>query len=253
MFSGKAATIVAVAVLTLGLPAVALAIRLRASSTASMARSNRIPTSSNTSGVPEVGALFASASSTQHGCTASVVASPAGDVLLTAAHCVSGSGKGMVFAPGYHDGISPYGRWTVTGLQLAAGWLKSQDPQGDFAFLTVADARRSTHRDPAGHGRVSARCEPAFWPGDHRAGISSWEHQRCDHLPDDGVLHEWVPVLQLQRLCRRHEWWAMAGPNCARHADRGCHRGYEPGRLRRLHFIQLAADPGRSQGRDPSG
>jgi V8-like Glu-specific endopeptidase len=142
MFSGKAATIVAVAVLTLGLPAVALAIRLRASSTASMARSNRIPTSSNTSGVPEVGALFASASSTQHGCTASVVASPAGDVLLTAAHCVSGSGKGMVFAPGYHDGISPYGRWTVTGLQLAAGWLKSQDPQGDFAFLTVAPQTR---------------------------------------------------------------------------------------------------------------
>lgn len=146
MFSGRLVTIAAVAVLALGLPAVALAIRLEASSTANTARSIRMPTSSTTRGVPEVGALFANASSTQHGCTASVIDSPQGDVLLTAAHCVSGNGAGMVFAPGYHNGISPYGRWTVTALHLAPGWLKSQDPQDDFAFLTVAprtiDGRR---------------------------------------------------------------------------------------------------------------
>jgi V8-like Glu-specific endopeptidase len=88
--------------------------------------------------VPEVGVVFANAPSTQHDCTASVVDSPDGDMLLTAAHCVSGSGAGMVFAPGYHNGISPYGRWTVTAVYLAPGWLKSQDPQDDFAFLTVA-------------------------------------------------------------------------------------------------------------------
>jgi V8-like Glu-specific endopeptidase len=141
MSSGKGATLVAVALLALGLPAVALAIRLRASSTTNTARSKRVPTSSTTSGVPEVGALFANASSTRSRCTASVVDSPSGDVLLTAAHCVSGSGKGMVFAPGYHDGIAPYGRWTVTAVQLEPGWLKSQDPQDDFAFLTVAPQR----------------------------------------------------------------------------------------------------------------
>jgi hypothetical protein len=44
----------------------------------------------------------------------------------------------MVFAPGFHDGISPYGRWAVTAAHLAPGWLKSQDPHDDFAFLTVA-------------------------------------------------------------------------------------------------------------------
>jgi hypothetical protein len=44
----------------------------------------------------------------------------------------------MVFAPGYHNGVSPYGRWTVTAVHLAPGWLKSEDPQDDFAFLTVA-------------------------------------------------------------------------------------------------------------------
>jgi V8-like Glu-specific endopeptidase len=126
------------AALALGLPAAALAIKLRASAMAHRAPGRRIPTSRTTSGVPEVGPLFTNAATIQHGCTASVVDSPHGDVLLTAAHCVSGSGVGMVFAPGSHNGISPYGRWTVTGAHLAPGWLKSQDPQTDFAFLTVA-------------------------------------------------------------------------------------------------------------------
>jgi V8-like Glu-specific endopeptidase len=122
------------AALALGLPAAALAIQMGASKAAS----KRIPTSSPTRGVPRVGALFASAKSTQHDCTASVVHSLHGDVLLTAAHCVSGSGAGMVFAPGYHNGVSPYRRWTVTSAHLAPEWVESQDPHEDFAFLTVA-------------------------------------------------------------------------------------------------------------------
>jgi hypothetical protein len=44
----------------------------------------------------------------------------------------------MVFAPGYHGTTAPYGRWTVTAVHLAPGWLESQDPRYDFAFLTVA-------------------------------------------------------------------------------------------------------------------
>ncbi len=55
-----------------------------------------------------VGALFADGS---HFCTASVVHSEAGDLVLTAAHCVR---DGMTFAPGYHDGVTPFGMWTVT-------------------------------------------------------------------------------------------------------------------------------------------
>lgn len=138
MFSRKPVILAAVAALALGLPAVALAIRLRLSATAHTTATKRIPRSSTTRGVTEVGPLFASASSIQHDCTASVVDSPRGDVLLTAAHCLSGSGVGMMFAPGYHKGISPYGRWTVTAAHLAPGWLKSQNPQDDFAFLTAA-------------------------------------------------------------------------------------------------------------------
>ena len=137
MFSRKLLIQPTVAALALGLPAAALAIGAVA---AHANHGRRAPASTTTSGVPQVGVLFPNSSSTQHGCTASVVDSRQGDVLLTAAHCISGSGAGMVFAPGYHNGSSPYGRWTITGAHFAPGWLSSQEPQYDFAFLTVAPA-----------------------------------------------------------------------------------------------------------------
>jgi V8-like Glu-specific endopeptidase len=89
-------------------------------------------------GTPTVGALFGSATSKKHFCTASVVASPGGDVLMTAAHCITGSAKGFSFAPGFHKGEAPYGRWTVTGAYFAPEWMANQAPTRDFAFLTVA-------------------------------------------------------------------------------------------------------------------
>jgi hypothetical protein len=81
-----------------------------------------------------VGALFAGGS---HFCTASVVHSTAGDLVLTAAHCVR---DGMTFVPGYHDGVAPAGTWTVTSVAVAGGWTASADPDLDFAFLTVRQA-----------------------------------------------------------------------------------------------------------------
>lgn len=84
--------------------------------------------------ISPVGALFANGS---HFCTASVVHSGAGDLVLTAAHCVK---DGMTFAPGYHDGVAPLGMWTVTDVAVAGGWTSSADPDLDFAFLTVQQA-----------------------------------------------------------------------------------------------------------------
>jgi V8-like Glu-specific endopeptidase len=88
---------------------------------------------------PSVGALFADGG---HFCTASVVHSPEGNVVLTAAHCVDdGSNRtGLSFAPGYHDGIAPYGMWTVDSVAVPSGWSSSQDQDLDFAFLTVSRA-----------------------------------------------------------------------------------------------------------------
>jgi hypothetical protein len=89
------------------------------------------PPAPATTGSP-VGALFANGS---HFCSASVVHSGAGDLVLTAAHCVK---DGMAFAPGYHDGVAPLGMWTVTDVAVADGWTSSADPDLDFAFLTVS-------------------------------------------------------------------------------------------------------------------
>jgi hypothetical protein len=81
--------------------------------------------------VSPVGALFANG---HHFCTASVVHSGAGDLVLTAAHCVQ---AGMSFAPDFHDGVAPLGMWKVTDVAVADGWTSSADPDLDFAFLTV--------------------------------------------------------------------------------------------------------------------
>jgi V8-like Glu-specific endopeptidase len=87
-------------------------------------------------GQAPVGALF-SAGASKHFCTATVVDSPAGDVVITAAHCVVGRGRGLVFAPGYYNGIAPYGRWKVVAAYGAPGWLDGRSAQRDYAFLVV--------------------------------------------------------------------------------------------------------------------
>lgn len=95
-----------------------------------------------------VGALFLGSGSAddpvRHFCTAAVVPSPAGSLLLTAAHCIA-TGEGVTFAPGYRNGIAPYGSWRVTKVFSTDGWSRDHrhDPDQDFAFLEVA-------RDSAG-------------------------------------------------------------------------------------------------------
>ncbi|WP_329053119.1 serine protease [Amycolatopsis sp. NBC_01488] len=88
---------------------------------------------------PAVGALFLDGA---HYCTASVVHSDQGDVLLTAAHCIhDGEGgdylTGVTFAPAYHDGVAPFGFWTVSDELVAPGWSASSDPDLDVGFATA--------------------------------------------------------------------------------------------------------------------
>jgi V8-like Glu-specific endopeptidase len=84
-----------------------------------------------------VGALFAPGSS-GHTCTASVVDSAAGDLLVTAAHCIWGTGVGFTFVPEYRNGTEPFGSWKVVGAYGDGGWISAQDPEQDVAFLVVA-------------------------------------------------------------------------------------------------------------------
>ena len=91
-------------------------------------------------GTPAVGALFTTSASQlgQHFCTASVVDSPAGDLVITAAHCVTGSSGTVDFVPGYDRGSTPYGIWTVTKVYVDQAWSSSSSQDDDFAFLRVS-------------------------------------------------------------------------------------------------------------------
>ncbi len=90
---------------------------------------------------PAVGVLFADSAATTHECTASVLTVGHG-LLLTAAHCLAGTGAGMRFVPGY-DGTAaipdPFGVWTVTTAWVSANWLSGQQPGNDIALLRVGD------------------------------------------------------------------------------------------------------------------
>lgn len=91
-----------------------------------------------------VGALFSVDPSGQlgsHFCTASVVDSPTGDLIVTAAHCMARHAAGEVaFVPGYARGQQPFGVWTVTQVIEDQQWMSSSDPDDDFAFLVVRQA-----------------------------------------------------------------------------------------------------------------
>ena len=75
-------------------------------------------------GTPAVGALFTASAGQlgRHFCTASVVDSPAGDLLITAAHCVTGTAGTIDFVPGYRQPGSSVPVEDVTGAErLATG------------------------------------------------------------------------------------------------------------------------------------
>jgi Trypsin len=90
-------------------------------------------------GTPAVGALFTTSGSKlkQHFCTASVINSPHGDLLVTAAHCATGTPGTIVFVPGYDGGTPPYGVWTVSKVYVDQAWNSSANPDDDVAFLRV--------------------------------------------------------------------------------------------------------------------
>jgi len=91
-----------------------------------------------------VGALFTLTSAGQigtHFCTASVVDSPGGNLVVTAAHCMNGrTPSEIAFVPGYSRGLAPFGIWTVNRIIEDQAWTSSADPDDDFAFLVVHQA-----------------------------------------------------------------------------------------------------------------
>jgi V8-like Glu-specific endopeptidase len=109
--------------------------------------------------VLRVGALFAQAANGDHFCTASVVASPGHDLLMTAAHCIHG-GKGhgyngnIVFVPDYRDGTEPFGVWTVKKLLVAPQWANSSDPDFDVGFVVLNSSDGKNIEDVLGANQI---------------------------------------------------------------------------------------------------
>lgn len=96
-----------------------------------------VPVAVTTAPRPQVGALFPGGVAGSHSCTGTVVASPTGDLVITAAHCLSGSPRGWSFVPGYDAGRAPHGVWRVAYGYVDPRWRTGHDPHYDVAVLRI--------------------------------------------------------------------------------------------------------------------
>jgi V8-like Glu-specific endopeptidase len=143
--------------------------------------------------VSTVGALFnrtASGQLSNHFCTASVVDSPAGDLVITAAHCVAGLTPSQVaFVPDYAHGHRPYGVWTVSQILADQRWLSSADPNDDFAFLIVHQldskvaVQSITGGEALGIGESAGKTVNVAGYPDGQDGLISCENAALDFSP----------------------------------------------------------------------
>jgi hypothetical protein len=85
---------------------------------------------------PRVGAVFFDGGNL-HSCTASVVHSKGGDLVLTAAHCLSG-GSHAGFVPGFAGNAADM--WMLNEVYFDPRWLAGRDPHADYAIARVSGA-----------------------------------------------------------------------------------------------------------------
>jgi V8-like Glu-specific endopeptidase len=102
-----------------------------------------------------VGKLFlTTATGGKSSCTAAVVDAPNQSTLLTAGHCVNSPQNGLrtvSFAPGYHEGIKPFGEWASFRILQPGPWAASYNRRYDFAFVVIRrNAKRKAVEDAVG-------------------------------------------------------------------------------------------------------
>jgi V8-like Glu-specific endopeptidase len=106
-----------------------------------------------------VGRIFFSLGGTDYVCSGALVGGAEPDVVLTAAHCVTGGpGRGRatqwaanwMFVPGFADGRLPYGEYTAHRFLVSPGWTApSGGETDDFAFVQVTRAPMDEGAGPA--------------------------------------------------------------------------------------------------------
>jgi len=75
-----------------------------------------------------------------HVCTGSVVHSSAGNLMLTAAHCLAGASQ-ITFVPGFAGDATPAPAdvWRVEAVYLDPRWTASKDPHADYAIVRISN------------------------------------------------------------------------------------------------------------------
>jgi hypothetical protein len=84
-----------------------------------------------------VGPIFLDGAA-EHVCTGSVVHSAAGNLVITAAHCLGGATK-FTFVPGFAGDARPTDVWTADAVYLDPRWVSVKDPHADYAIARVSN------------------------------------------------------------------------------------------------------------------
>lgn len=99
---------------------------------------------------PDVGAIFLGGGSL-HTCSAVVLNSLVGDLIMTAAHCLA-DGIDATFVAGFNDAASDGDVWHVDAVYLDPRWIATQDPRADFAIARVSRAAGDSVQTRVGGG-----------------------------------------------------------------------------------------------------
>jgi len=131
----------------------ARAAALAVDSSAAASRSSILSTSAETTATdsapvphpdqPFVGVLFYVSGGRNHACTASVVDTPAGDEIATAAHCLVDRATGSAttlatFIPGAQGATAPHGIWPVRVAAVSSSWTTTGRASDDAGFARVS-------------------------------------------------------------------------------------------------------------------
>lgn len=158
-------------------------------------------------GVAYVGPLFRDSGGRlgYHFCTAAVVHSRRGNLLVTSAHCMDGEKPaGVAFAPGYANGRFPYGVFRVAAVFTDRAWARHHSIDDDVAILRLrSDAERRTGALTLATGFSPRSTKVIGYPDESRRPVecttaTTWFRRRqqlkfvCGGYPDGTSGGPWI-------------------------------------------------------------
>ncbi|MBS1694411.1 MAG: trypsin-like serine protease [Actinobacteria bacterium] len=105
-----------------------------------------------------IGAIFLGATDL-HTCSASVLDTATGDLILTAAHCLV-QDVDSTFVAGFDDSAADDETWRIDTVYLDPRWVADQDPLADFAIARVSRAAGDDVEAFAGGGLTIGLAPP---------------------------------------------------------------------------------------------